>query len=306
MARFHGFFGKLSSMFGGDEHTHLTGTAGNDFLVASNAGSSIAAMAGNNVIIGGRGNDTIWGGAGNDHIFEVAGNNTIVAGTGNGVIRGGIGNDTIMVRSNSGEPVAAQDGTTQIFAGESAVLSAHNTNVLTGGRGADTFRFEGLVNAKDEIVAKHTDANGKVDWAGVTGENGAVHDHWVDAFGKATITDFNRAQGDKIEIAAHTAAIKSIAYKDVNGDGRLDSVITVISDQGGAGAHDKDWMGEITVLGAKVTNNDIKVDAGVTYGAYDNIHDVVQGTHFLTEYHGVLPGGASDGGHHMVMAAIHG
>ena len=86
MARFHGFFGKLSSMFGGDEHTHLTGTAGNDFLVASNAGSSIAAMAGNNVIIGGRGNDTIWGGAGNDHIFEVAGNNTIVAGKPGGII----------------------------------------------------------------------------------------------------------------------------------------------------------------------------------------------------------------------------
>jgi hypothetical protein len=31
-----------------------------------------------------------------------------------------------------------------------------------------------MVNAKDEIVAKHVNADGTIDWDGVTGENGAV------------------------------------------------------------------------------------------------------------------------------------
>ena len=57
-----------------------------------------------------------------------------------------------------------------------------------------------MVNAKDEIVAKHVNADGTIDWVGVTGENNAVHDHWVDGFGNDVIRDFNRAQGDKIEI----------------------------------------------------------------------------------------------------------
>jgi Ca2+-binding RTX toxin-like protein len=296
--RFDGIFDALARMVGGTEHTHLTGTSGNNVLIASSAGSSIAGIAGNNVLIGGAGSDTIWGGAGNDTIRGGSGNDTLVAGTGNGTINGGRGNDTLLVRSNSGEPIAAQDGATQIFAAESAVLAANNTNTLIGGRGADTFRFEGLINAKEEIIAKHTDEDGNIDWAGVTGENDNVHDHWVDGFGNATIRDFNRAEGDKIEIAAHTAAVKSIEYRDVNGDGRIDSVITVISDQGGAGAHDQDAMGTITVLSNRITNADITVDAGVTYGAYDNINDVPAGVHFLTEYSGVLPGGQSDGGHH--------
>ena len=36
-----------------------------------------------------------------------------------------------------------------------------------------------LVNAKEEIVAKHVNADGTIDWVGVTGENNAVHDHWT-------------------------------------------------------------------------------------------------------------------------------
>ena len=55
---------------------------------------------------------------------------------------GGTGNDVLLSRSDAGEMVAAQDGTTQIFADETAAFKAVN-DTLTGGRGADTFRFEG-------------------------------------------------------------------------------------------------------------------------------------------------------------------
>ena len=173
---------------------------------------------------------------------------------------GGAGNDTLLSRSDAGEMVAAQDGTTQIFADETAAFKAVN-DTLTGGAGADTFRFEGMVNAKDEIVAKHVNDDGTIDWVGVTGENNATHDHWVDGFGNDVIRDFNRAQGDKIEISAHTGEVQSIEHKDSNGDGRNDySVITVISQQGNAGAHDEDLLGTITVYGNLVKQSDIVAD----------------------------------------------
>ena len=171
----------------------------------------------------------------------------------------GAGNDILLSRSDAGEMVAAQDGKTQIFASETAAFVRAN-DVLTGGSGADTFRFEGLVNAKDEIVAKHVNADGTIDWQGVTGENTNVHDHWVDGFGNDVITDFNRKQGDKIEISAHTAEVKSIQHLDSNGDGKADySLITVISQQGAAGAHDEDLLGTITVYGNLVKASDISM-----------------------------------------------
>src|SRR5258707_8135430 len=216
---------------------------------------------------------------------------------------GGAGNAVLLSRSDAGEMVAAQDGTTQIFATETAAFKAVN-DTLTGGAGGDTFRFEGMVNAKDEIVAKHVNADGTIDWNGVTGENGAVHDHWVDGFGNDVIRDFNRAQGDKIEISAHTAEVKSIEHKDSNGDGKADySVITVISQQGNAGAHDEDLLGTITVYGNLVKQSDIAVTQTV-YGAYEKVGELSAGVHFELEDDAVLPNGGSDGVHHNEMTAI--
>src|SRR6266581_1777895 len=167
------------------------------------------------------------GTADHDHLNGTTSNNTLFGGASDDTLAGMAGNDT-----------------------------------LTGGAGGDTFRFEGMVNAKDEIVAKHVNADGTIDWNGVTGENGAVHDHWVDGFGNDVIKDFNRAQGDKIEISAHTAEVKSIEHLDSNGDGKADySVITVISQQGASGAHDEDLLGTITVYGNLVKASDIKVAA---------------------------------------------
>jgi hypothetical protein len=206
---------------------------------------------------------------------------------------GGKGNDTLLSRSDAGEMVAAQDGTTQIFADETAAFKAVN-DTLTGGRGADNFRFELQVNAKDEIVAKHVNADGTIDWNGVTGENGATHDHWVDGFGNDVIRDFNRSQGDKIEISAHTGEVQSIVHKDSNGDGRNDySVITVISQQGNAGAHDEDLLGTITVYGNLVNASDIKTDQTV-YGAYEKVGELHRRTSSWRRRR-ALAGGGNDG-----------
>jgi RTX calcium-binding nonapeptide repeat (4 copies) len=293
---FQDFFASLTG--GSSGHDHLNGTESGNMLFAGRGDDEVAGKAGNDMLDGGNGNDGIWGGSGNDRLSGGTGNDMLTGGFGADRLDGGNGNDVLLSRSDAGEMVAAQDGTTQIFADETAAFTAVN-DVLTGGRGADTFRFEGLVNAKDEIVAKHVNADGTIDWHGVTGENNNVHDHWVDGFGNDVITDFNRAQGDKIEIAAHTAEVKSIEHLDSNGDGKADySLITVISQQGASGAHDEDLLGTIKVYGNLVKASDISVDATSVYGAYEKVGQLPAGVHYQLEDDGVLPGGASDGGHH--------
>ncbi len=299
----HQFRNLFVSMTGGTSgHDHLNGTASGNVLLSGRGDDDVAGKAGNDMLDGGAGNDMIWGGSGNDRLSGGTGNDVLVGGFGADHMNGGTGNDILLSRSDTGEPIAAQDGKTQIFAGETAALGSAN-DILTGGRGADTFRFEGLVNAKDSIVAKHVDADGTVDWMGVTGENNNVHDHWVDGFGNDVVTDFNRKQGDKIEISAHTAEVKSIEHLDSNGDGKADySLITVISQQGASGAHDEDRLGTITVYGNLVKAGDISVDATSVYGAYAKVGQLPAGAHYQLEDDGVLPGGATDGGHHDQMA----
>jgi Ca2+-binding RTX toxin-like protein len=294
-SRFEDFFARFGG--GSSDHDHLNGTTGSNTLFGGAKADTLAGMAGSDTLNGGSGDDKVWGGSGNDNLAGGTGADLLVGGFGADRMDGGSGNDVLLSRSDSGEMVAAQDGTTRIFATESAAFKAVN-DTLTGGAGGDTFRFEGNVNAKEEIVAKHVNADGTIDWVGVTGENGATHDHWVDGFGNDVIRDFNRAQGDKIEISAHTAEVKSIQHKDSNGDGKNDySVITVISQQGNAGAHDEDLLGTITVYGNLVKASDIATSQTV-YGAYEKVDSLADGVHFQLEDEGVLAGGGSDGGHH--------
>jgi Ca2+-binding RTX toxin-like protein len=301
--RFEDFFARFGG--GTSDHDHLNGSTGGNNLSGGRGDDDVSGMAGNDTLSGGSGADKLWGGSGNDNLSGGTGADLLVGGFGADRMDGGAGNDVLLSRSDAGEMVAAQDGTTQIFAAETAAFKAVN-DTLTGGAGGDTFRFEGMVNAKDEIVAKHVNDDGTIDWVGVTGENNAVHDHWVDGFGNDVIRDFNRAQGDEIEISAHTAEVQSIQHKDSNGDGRNDySVITVISQQGNAGAHDEDLLGTITVYGNLVKQSDITVTQTV-YGAYEKVGEL-NGAHFEIEDDGVLPDGGTDGGHHdaAAMAAMH-
>ncbi|WKA31751.1 calcium-binding protein [Bradyrhizobium roseum] len=297
-SRFEDFFARFGG--GSAGHDDMNGTTGGNALFAGGGDDNVAGMAGNDTLNGGSGADNLWGGSGNDNLAGGTGADVLVGGFGADRMDGGSGNDVLLSRSDAGEMVAAQDGTTIIFGAESAAFKAVN-DTLTGGAGGDTFRFEGMVNAKDEIVAKHVNDDGTIDWVGVTGENGATHDHWVDGFGNDVIRDFNRAQGDKIEISAHTAEVKSIEHKDSNGDGRNDySVITVISQQGDAGAHDEDLLGTITVYGNLVQQSDIAVTQTV-YGAYEGVDTLAEGVHFQVEDNGVLP----DGGVEAHMAGMY-
>ncbi|MDJ0598657.1 MAG: calcium-binding protein, partial [Crocosphaera sp.] len=225
------------TIWGGNGDDSLSGNGGNDKIIASH---------GNDRVSGGEGNDRLWGNNGNDIVSGDEGDDTIRGGMGEDILDGGDGNDRLISRSDAGEPDIAQQTNESKVYPDQPFLEADDT--LIGGSGGDTFRFELLINAKDEIVEKHADPiTGKVNWQAVAHENDNVHDHWVDSIGNDVILDFNKSEGDKIEIAGHTVEVSKIEYIDVNNDGNLESIIHLISNQGAnGGAHNQDELGTIT------------------------------------------------------------
>lgn len=182
--------------------------------------------------------------------------------------------DDVFVRhSDAGEPEIAQE-----FDGEKVYPDqpyADSIDILKGKGGADTFQFILEIDAKDAIIRKHADElTGEINWQAVAGENDNVHDHWVNSIGKDIIKDFDKNEGDVIEIYGHTVEAQ-LLHIDTNKDDLLDSsVIELYSNQGGAGAHDGDYLGQIVVKNNLLTEDDYTVDKNVFYGAYDNVSQI--------------------------------
>ena len=148
-------------------------------------------------------------------------------------------------------------------------------DVLIGGAGADTFLISPQINAKLDIIQKHVKSDGTINWAGVAGENDELHDHWVDSFGIDIVADYVAGE-DQIAVIGHTANVY-VDYRDTDGDGDDESIVTVISNQhGGGGAHDQDLIGQLIVHGDRVEKDDIITDANVTYGIVDTIYEVAE------------------------------
>jgi Ca2+-binding RTX toxin-like protein len=270
-------------LFGGSGGDWVLGGEGNDLANGGSNNDYVDGGEGDDALGGGSGDDVLWGDVGDDQLNGEAGNDAIGDGYGDDLLRGGAGddsltnfwgndtlvgdagNDRLVSVSDAGEPVPAQDASGQVEEGEPL---ENSDDVLTGGSGADTFWFHITIDAKQAIIDKYTDANtGRVDWAGVTNENGNVHDHWVESIGDDVITDFRKKQGDKIAIEGHTTEITSVEQVDANGDGKRDyTLITIISQQGAAGAHDEDQLGTIKVFGDIVTREDIYTHAHPNFG----------------------------------------
>lgn len=270
-------------MFGGSGDDLLSGGEGNDRLRGGSGDDMLSGGDGDDRMNGGSGDDTIDGGAGNDRIRDGFGNDEITGGEGddrintrwgNDTVDGGDGDDIIRSRSDAGEPEIAQETDATQVHPDQPFNDADD--VLTGGGDADRFVFRLDINARAEIAALHVNDNGRIDWMGVAGENDNVHDHWVDSIGNDTITDFSMDDGDTIIIRGHTTnAI--VGQIDEDDDGIMDySVISLYSNQGAnGGAHDGDQLGTITVYGDLITLDDITVDAGVAFGAYNTLDDLL-------------------------------
>ncbi|MEM8979080.1 MAG: calcium-binding protein [Pseudomonadota bacterium] len=195
-------------------------------------------------------------------------------GEGSQTVDAGGGHDRIYSYSDGGEPDPAQTNGSEGRVNP-ALADGAGDDVLKGGQGRDTFAFRLLLNAKEEILEKHTRDDGSVNWRKVAGENDNVHDHWVEGIGNDTILDFSNQDGDKIDIRGHTVEIAEITYGE--DDGGDYSLIQLRSQQGdGGGAHDEDLLGTIKVYGDKVTEDDITVKAKVFYGI-DDLEDIAAG-----------------------------
>jgi Ca2+-binding RTX toxin-like protein len=250
-------------MRGGRGDDVLKGGEGNDQIRGGQGADILLGGAGDDLLRGGGGDDILYGGDGADTLRGGKGDDKLEGGAGNDVLIGGGGNDWLLGFSWGGEPVPAQDADALVNAGE----PLEDTDTMRGGKGADTFEFRWLIDAKDEIIAKHTDENGDIDYSmnGVAGENDNVHDHWVEHIGVKIVEDYREGQGDTLVFAGHTVNLDTVTHTDWNEDGKTDTVLTFVSNQGGnGGAHDGDEVGTVVILNNVIDSVD--VDAGVFYG----------------------------------------
>jgi|GEM_PF-6608358 len=118
----------------------LTGTTGNDLLVANTDGDSqIDGLGGQDCLIGGAGNDTILGKGGNDVIAGRGGNDNLLGGANHDTITGGDGNDTIK-GGNGHDELFGGDGDDFMrgFAGNDLIDGQAGADTIQGDPGNDT------------------------------------------------------------------------------------------------------------------------------------------------------------------------
>ena len=265
----------LNMISRGNADNEVEGTKDRDGINGGGGDDTVTGKGGNDVLQGGYGNDKLVGGGGRDILDGGHGEDKLIGGGGNDLLisradgrEGAIWYDP---NRDEGDPLGElTDG--KLYPEQPIPAD----DVLTGGKGADIFYFQTLINAKQRYIEKHTNDDGSINWHGVAGENDKLHDHWVDVIGNDVVTDYSRAEGDRLVIEGHTTEILSIEYGDANGDGVLDhSVIRLYSDQGNnGGAHNDDRLGSITVYGDLVKESDIEHTAAPAYGIVQGIRDL--------------------------------
>lgn len=147
----------------------ITGKEDNDILFGRKGDDLLEGGSGSDLLLGGKGNDELNGGEDNDTLFGGKGNDFLTGGNGNDVLVGGNGNDTLFGASfDNSTPVIA------IFPPPPQPTSFQK-DILIGGKGADRFTLSTFGPADQSIQP-------------YLGE------------GYAIIKDFNRTEGDRIEL----------------------------------------------------------------------------------------------------------
>lgn len=207
-------------------HTYAGGE-GADVVHGGDAGDTLQGNTGDDCIQGGVGDDLIHGGQGGDHLDAGDGNDLLFGDRGDDSVAGGVGDDSL--QGNTGDDVilggvgddlvlGGQDqdrleggaGGDRLFGdlGNDTVQGNSGADTLTGGAGNDV-----LLGGKD---ADRLDGGDGADFLSgdlgndtLTGGAGADVFSFAASGGVDHITDFNTAEGDKVQLqpgAAYTLA----------------------------------------------------------------------------------------------------
>ncbi|MEG0116668.1 MAG: retention module-containing protein [Pseudomonas sp.] len=271
-----------------DGHT-LTGTAGDDVLVAGTGNNIINAGDGNDVLTAGSGNNELHGGAGNDLLYSGAGNDLLDGGSGTdtasyahaaaavtvnlGLLVAqntlGAGTDTLtgienLVGSNFNDSLTGDNNNNVINGGlgndtlnggggDDLLIGGLGNNTLTGGAGADTFQWlKG--NSGHDLITDFTPGTDKLDLSQLLqGENGTTSS--LDDYLHFTVSGSGASVMTSIDVSAMAGATpnQTIDLAGVN----LASHYGVTPGAGGmiASGHDT-----ATIISGMLNDHSLKVD----------------------------------------------
>jgi Ca2+-binding RTX toxin-like protein len=142
-------------------------TLGNDVIHGLEGNDLIEGRGGNDILYGDSGNDRIYGGTGNDNLYGGTDNDNLYGGTGNDKLYGQAGDDNLYGQAGN-DVLTGGIGKDYL----NGFGSGEEYDILTGGTEADTF----AVGSPNNNIIQYLGA------------------------GYATITDFNKVQGDKIQL----------------------------------------------------------------------------------------------------------
>jgi VCBS repeat-containing protein len=271
-----------------DGHT-LTGTSGDDVLVAGTGNNIINAGDGNDVLTAGSGNNELHGGAGNDLLFSGQGNDIVDGGTGvdtasyahatAGVTVGlslpggqntlGAGTDTLtgienLIGSNFNDTLTGDNTNNTINGGlgndilsggggDDLLIGGLGNNTLTGGAGGDTFQwFKG--NSGHDVITDFTPGTDKLDLSQLLqGESGTTAS--LDDYLHFTVTGSGPSTVTSIDVSAMAGAAPNQTIDLAGVD--LASQYGVTPGAGGviAGGHDTG-----TIINGMLNDHSLKVD----------------------------------------------
>lgn len=184
-------------LYGGSGDDSIDGGVGDDRAFGGFGADTLTDTGGDNYLRGDEGDDSIVGGAGFDDINGNMGADTASGGLGDDWVVGGKDNDALsggegadLVYGNLGADTVAGD------AGNDTIRGGQQDDVLSGGAGDDFL-------------------SGDRDNDTLTGGGGGDTFHVFAAAGSDRVLDFNRAEGDRIQLEAGSVYTVSQVGADV-------------------------------------------------------------------------------------------
>jgi Ca2+-binding RTX toxin-like protein len=176
------------------------GGTGGDTLTGTGWAERLDGRGGADEIHGRGGDDTVIGGGGSDELFGDQGHDSLEGGSGHDTVSGGSGKDR--VEGNGGNDVlyggSARD---RLYGGDGndTVNGGHGADTLTGGTGADVFQFSDISDSAPRAFD--------------------------------SIRDFNRSQGDRIDLSRLDAgAYQEFIFDETAGTSPLQGHVSVSQD----------------------------------------------------------------------------